>query len=310
MDTLTSLKIFCQVVELGSFAKAAHKLGISNATASKHINHLERHVGAKLLQRNTRNLHLTEAGVQYHKDALHALETLDTAARLAHSGCTNPTGVLKLTMPIWFANPLVALWLTEYRSRYPDVTLDLSLTNRVVDLVAEGFDLALRVTPEPKPTLIARPLANMEFCLVAAPHYLSSKNLPKTPQDLLNHQYIRPSYVKFSTLSLVKKVLQNQPAGNQADNQAIIITPNVCIHSDDTLMTLELVKAGAGISYLPKWLIEPSLADGTLVRLLEDYELFNIRLYAVYADRRMMSAKVRSFIDFLVEKAQQQSHQA
>ena len=154
MDTLFSLKVFRQVVQSGSFTRAAEQLDISTAMASKHVSHLENTIKAKLLHRNSRNLHLTEAGEEYYRQCSYALDTLDTAAQKAAGGADTPQGMLRVTMPLWFAGNLIGTWLAEYRERYPEVTLDLVLDNRHVDLIAEGFDLALRVAKTLSPSLI------------------------------------------------------------------------------------------------------------------------------------------------------------
>lgn len=153
MDTLFSLKVFRQVVQSGSFTRAAEQLDISTAMASKHVSHLENTIKAKLLHRNSRNLHLTEAGEEYYRQCSYALDTLDTAAQKAAGGADTPQGMLRVTMPLWFAGNLIGTWLAEYRERYPEVTLDLVLDNRHVDLIAEGFDLALRVAKTLSPCL-------------------------------------------------------------------------------------------------------------------------------------------------------------
>ena len=169
MDTLFSLKVFRQVVQSGSFTRAADQLDISTAMASKHVSHLENTIQAKLLHRNSRNLHLTEAGEEYYRQCSYALDTLDTAAQKAAGGADTPQGMLRVTMPLWFAGGNMSAWLAEYRQRYPKVTLDLVLDNRHIDLIAEGFDLALRVSKTPSPSLIVKPLAKIEFVLLAAP---------------------------------------------------------------------------------------------------------------------------------------------
>lgn len=173
MDTLFSLKVFRQVVQSGSFTRAADQLNISTAMASKHVSHLENTIQAKLLHRNSRNLHLTEAGEEYYRQCSYALDTLDTAAQKAAGGTDTPQGMLRVTMPLWFAGGNMSAWLAEYRQRYPKVTLDLVLDNRHIDLIAEGFDLALRVSKTPSPSLIVKPLAKIEFVLLAAPDYLA-----------------------------------------------------------------------------------------------------------------------------------------
>ena len=163
MDTLFSLKVFREVVQQGSFTRAADKLDISIAMASKHVSHLENSIHAKLLHRNSRNLHLTEAGEEYYRQCSYALETLDTAAERAASGTDTPQGLLRITMPQWFANSRMADCFAEYRRRYPEVTLELSLDNRKIDLIADGFDMALRVSSDPQPSLIVKPLTEIRF---------------------------------------------------------------------------------------------------------------------------------------------------
>lgn len=182
MDTLFSLKVFRQVVQSGSFTRAAEQLDISTAMASKHVSHLENSIKAKLLHRNSRNLHLTEAGEEYYRQCSYALDTLDTAAQKAAGGADTPQGMLRVTMPLWFAGNLIGTWLAEYRERYPEVTLDLVLDNRHVDLIAEGFDLALRVAKTLSPSLIVKPLAQIQFVLLASPEYLAKHGKRKRPK--------------------------------------------------------------------------------------------------------------------------------
>ncbi|ASK27636.1 LysR family transcriptional regulator [Neisseria chenwenguii] len=292
MDTLLSLKIFRQVVQSGSFTRAAEQLDISVAMASKHISHLENTVKAKLLHRNSRSLHLTEAGEEYYRQCSYALDTLDTAAQKAAGGVDKPQGQLRVTMPLWFANPLLSGWLTEYRHLYPEVSLDLVLDNRHIDLIAEGFDLALRVSKTPAPSLIVRPLAEIRFVIVASPAYLAEHGTPETPEDLVLHQAVLPSYTDMRHLTLT-----HRESGRTSD---ITLTP--VIQTDNTLMIRELAAAGAGIGVQPHLAVEQDLQQGRLVHLLPDYDLPGNPLNAAYVDRAFLSAKVRSFIDFLTEK--------
>lgn len=295
MDTLISLNVFCQVAKLQSFTKTADALDMSVAMASKHVRHLESHVGAKLLHRNSRGVRLTEAGERYYHQALLALETLTDANNDALQGRQYPTGILKVTMPAWFANDMVSGWFLEYQERYPDVRLDLSVTNRKVDLVAEGFDLALRVEDMSKLSLISRPLAVVDFLFVASPAYLKKHPAPTTLDDFANHHFVYSSYTKQTSLSLFNHHTNTQETLN--------ITPY--IYSDDTLMSFRLACVGMGIAYLPSWLVSEELKKGTLVRLLPEHKTMSLSVQAVYTDRAFLSAKVRTFIDFLVEKCQQ-----
>lgn len=291
VDTLTSIKVFHQVVAVGSFTKAALQLDMSVAMTSKHMAHLERLLGTKLLHRNSRNIHLTEAGEQYYNQSLYALEILSCAEQTAKGATSIAQGVLKITMPSWFANPKVATWLAQFQKHYPKVVLDLSLSNHMVDLVANGFDLALRLSNEPKPSLITRPLGAVEFYPVATPDYLSEHGTPTTPESFNQHCAIQPTYVKMDNCTVY----------HRKTNKPSILSPKAVMYSDDTIMTAQLIRAGAGVGYMPSWVVEEELHSGRLVRLLPEYHLLSVNLYAAYVDRAFLSAKVRAFIDFWVE---------
>ena len=294
MDTLLSLRVFCEVVQQRSFTRAAGKLGISTAMASKHVSHLERHVRAKLLQRSSRSLNLTEAGEAYYRRCAEALDTLDTAAERAAGSAETPQGQLKITMPMWFANPVFSGWLAEYRRRHPQVSLDLILDNRKADLIAEGIDLALRVsTDDLPPSLIVRPLAEIPFYLVAAPEHLAEYGTPATPQQAAAHPFVLPSYTDTDSLTVSR--------GRERHN----LRPEAAVRSDNTQMTHKMILAGCGLGYLPEWTARRDLENGRLIRLLPDWHIFAATLYAAYPNRTFLSAKVRSFIDFLCEKTDQ-----
>ena len=295
MDTLFSLKVFRHVVQNGSFTRAAEQLNISTAMASKHVSHLENTIQAKLLHRNSRNLHLTEAGEEYYRQCSYALDTLDTAAQKAAGGTDKPQGMLRVTMPLWFANSLLSSWLVEYRERYPEVTLDLVLDNRHVDLIAEGFDLALRVSKTPNPSLIVKPLAVIQFVLVASPEYIRQHGKPTTLEEVGKHQAILPSYTNQRNVEIT----------HTASGEKATLSLKPVMLTDNTLMVRELVKTGGGIGYQPLLVVQKDLEDGSLVRLLPEYTMINEQLNAAYVDRAFLSAKVRSFIDFINEKIQQ-----
>lgn len=289
MDTLTSLHVFCQIVASGSFTRAADTLGISTAMASKHLRHLEQRLGVRLMQRNSRSLHLTAEGEAYYQRVSEALTLLDTAA--SEAGSNLPQGHLRLTAPIWCANPVFARWMGEYRERYPAVSLDIILDNGMRDLVSEGIDLALRISKTPAPTLVVRPLFTVQFVLVASPAYLRRHGVPQTPQDAAAHQAVLPSYADISEMPY------------STDDRSDTLQLTSPLQSNSTLMLHQLLLAGGGIGYLPLWLIEDDLAAGRLVRLLPACRFRSVTLHAAYPERRHLSAKVRSMIDFLVEKA-------
>ena len=291
MDTLLSLKIFAQIVESGSFTRAAECLGISTAMASKHLNHLEKHLGIRLMQRNSRSLSLTAEGEVYYRQSIEALQLLDAAAAQAGSGRETPQGHLRLTAPIWCANPVFADWMREYRARYPEVSLDIILDNDMRDLIGEGIDLALRVSRAPIPSLVVRRLFEVRFALVASPAYIRRHGLPRTLEDAASHSAVLPSYADISRMDC------------RRGDESHTLHLHSALQSNSTVMLHQLLLAGSGIGYLPLWLAQDDLTAGRLVRLLPDWQVRSITLHAAYPDRRHLSAKIRSFIDFLVEKA-------
>lgn len=287
LDQLTSLQVFCEVVDAGGFSAAASRLSMSAPMVSKHIAQLEGKLGARLLHRTSRRQSLTEAGTAYYEQCHAALDMLQAGQAAIGQGSQLPRGQLKLSAPVWCANPRFARLLAQYRQKYPDVLVDIRLENRKVDLVAEGFDLALRATREPSPTLIARPICPVPFRLVAAPAFLKHVGMPRTPHDLAQLDAIVPSYVDINGLEI------QGPAGkSKARFKAVM-------KSDDTTLSFHAVHAGLGIAYLPDWLVADDLATGKLTHLLPDHEVPSVTLFAVFTSRRYMLPKLRSFIDFL-----------
>ncbi|WP_343293398.1 LysR family transcriptional regulator [Vandammella animalimorsus] len=291
MDTLLSMKIFRQVVEHGSFTKAAERMGLSTAMVSKHVRHLEASIGAKLLLRNTRSLSLTEAGSEYYRQCAYALDTLQQAAEKAASGVARAQGQLRLTAPVWFASPLFAQWLTEYSAQYPEVALDVTLDNRHTDLVAEGFDLALRASDTLSGSLIARRLGTVTMLLCASAGFIAEHGLPADIAALQALPAVLPNYADMRS-----RMLQ------AADGQRHPLHLQTAFSSNNSMMVYQMILAGRGIGYLPDFITREDLTQGRLVRLLPHYQMPAHPLYAVYPDRQYLSAKVRSFIDFISDK--------
>ncbi|MFC0309352.1 LysR family transcriptional regulator [Gallibacterium trehalosifermentans] len=275
MDTLQSMRIFRQIVESGSFSKAAEKMDLSTSMVSKHLSHLEHYLQAKLLHRTSRKLSLTEMGEQYYQRCVIALDDLEEAKQIVSQGTIHPQGTLKVTMPVWFATRSFAELLVEYRRRYPKVNLQLSLDNHRVDLVGQGFDLALRVTTHLSENLIAKPIATIAFHWVASPQYLT-QFAKQSDQLWEQHKGLVPTYTPL-----------HHPFTDT-------------IASDNTLMLYQLALAGQGVAYLPGYLCEEALQQGTL-QIIPHPANRKHTLYAVYMNREFMSAKVRSFIDFMAE---------
>lgn len=285
MDVLMSLRVFREVVERSSFVAAAEKLGISTATASKHVAALERRVGARLLNRTSRQQSLTEAGLLYFPQCCEALEILDAAEATINRSTDAPRGTLKVTAPVWCASARFVAALAEYRRLYPDVIVDLRLENRKVDLVQQGFDVALRASDSSDSSLIARPICLIGFHLVASRDFLDRHGRPASPADISRYDAIVPTYTSGQTVAM-------NGAGGE-----VTIHLRASLKTDDTTLAYRVVHAGMGIALLPAWLVEPDIAASSLERLLPEYAPPDITLYAAYTSRKYLTSKVRSFID-------------
>lgn len=290
MDTLLSMRVFRAVVELESFARAAERLELSAAMSSKHVMHLERHLGARLLNRSSRHLSLTEIGKVYFDQCRDMLVNLDELEATVGRTAVVPRGVLRLSAPVWFANPIFTRALAGYRATCPEVSFDIDLSGRVVNLVEEGFDLALRVGQAPAATLIARPLGAIDFHLVAAPAYLERAGRPRQLAELARH-----ATIVYSLLTTGEELTLNGPRGRETVKLAPILRSN-----NESLMHDAAIE-GMGIALLPTWQTGADLAAGRLAPVLADYTSPSATLYAVYTSRRYLSSKVRTFIDFMAQ---------
>jgi DNA-binding transcriptional LysR family regulator len=292
MDTLVSLRVFCLVAELKSFTAAADRLGLSPAMASKHVMHLERRLATRLLNRTSRHVSLTETGALYFQQARQTLDALEEAEAAVSNTTVTPRGTLKLSAPVWMANPGFAGVLADYRARYPEVRLDVDLSGRQVNLVDEGFDLALRATSAPVPGLIARVIAEISFYLVAAPAWLDRAGRPAAMADLKGLPFLA-----YSLVMADGAVPLDGPDGRETVRlDPILQSPN------ETLLHLAALE-GMGVAFLPKWLVAQDLAEGRLERLLPEAAVFRGKLFAVYPSRKYLSAKVRTFLDFIANDA-------
>lgn len=286
MDTLLSIKVFCEVVRAGSFNAAARHLGISNPMASKHVVHLEQHVGARLLHRTSRKLSLTEAGQLYYDKCIDALDVLDQAEAALGDRQGEPSGMLRVTAPVWFASDRIAKLLVQYQNRYPRVVLDLYLTNSKIELAEAGMDLAIRVTHDPEPQLIVRKVGRVPLMLVSSPEYIGRMGQPQSVQDLERFGAVMPNYRDRNDYLL------QGPAGTLKFQLQSLMKVS------DTTLSRKLVLAGLGIAMLPAWLVEDDLRQGRLLRLLPDHDSPPLDIFASYISRQYQTGKVRSFIDF------------
>ena len=288
MDSLVSMRVFCLVAELKSFATAAQRLRISPAMASKHVMQLEQRLGTRLLNRTSRRVSLSESGALYFEQARQMLDALDEVEAAVSNATVVPHGTLRLTAPVWMANTIFAGVLADYQARYPDVRLDVDLSGRLVNLVEEGFDLALRATGAPDEALIARPITNVPFYMVAAPAHLDRVGRPAKPADLAGQALLHYALYPGESFSL----------NRNGTVETIKLNP-VLRSGNETLLHMAALE-GMGFAFLPKWLVTEDIAAGRLLHILPDDVVFEGRLFAVYPSRKYLSAKVRTFIDFIV----------
>jgi DNA-binding transcriptional LysR family regulator len=293
MDTMTSLRVFCMVAELKSFAAAAKRLNLSPAMASKHVMHLESRLRVRLLNRTSRRVSLTESGALYFDQSRRTLEELDEVESAISNVAVSPRGTLRLSAPVWSASPCFVRMLAEYNRRYPDVCLNMDLSGRIVNLVDEGFDLALRATTRDRldPGLIARPLTEIVFRLFGSPRYLERTGRPQTIPELSGH-----ALLCYSGMNVGETLVLDGP-----DGQLKVAVRSVMLSENETILHMGAIH-GMGLVFLPSWMVEADLAAGRLEAVLPEQVSFSNTLHAVYPSRKYLSAKVRTFIDFLASQ--------
>ncbi|MEP3199596.1 MAG: LysR family transcriptional regulator [Lentilitoribacter sp.] len=296
MDTLLSLRVLLAVTDHKSFTAAAKQLNLSPAMASKHVQHIETRVGARLLNRNSRNVSLTEAGAQYLSSARPLLEGLEEAEnQLSHDRIV-PRGTLKISMPVWMANPHFASLLAQYQLKNPHVKFDIDLSGRKINLVEEGYDLALRVAMDLDEGLIARKLTEITFHLVASPAFLDKTFRPTSTDDLTNAPILAYSHVA--------------PDGHIqfGDDKGLDVKFEPVLISDNEHLLHLSALSGMGYSMLPNWITRDDLASKRLELILPEIKWPKLHINAIYADRSYLPAKVRSFLDFLAGPEGLSSH--
>jgi DNA-binding transcriptional LysR family regulator len=282
------MRVFCLVAELKSFATAAQRLRISPAMASKHVMQLEKRLGTRLLNRTSRRVSLSESGALYFEQARQMLDSLDEVEAAVSNATVVPRGTLRLTAPVWMANTIFAGVLADYQARYPKVRLDVDLSGRMVNLVEEGFDLALRATAAPDEALIARPITKVAFHMVGAPAYLDRAGRPTKLADLAGQAMLHYALYPGETFSFE----------GEHGTETVKLNP-VLRSGNETLLHMAALE-GMGLAFLPKWLVAEDIAAGRLEHVMPGQVLFEGKLFAVYPSRKYLSAKVRTFIDFVV----------
>ena len=292
MDRLQAINAFVHVVECGSFAAAATRLDVSVSSVSRLVADLERHLDTRLLNRTTRRLSLTESGRDFHERCVQLLADLAEAEEAAAAGTARPRGTLRLSAPVSFGSRHLAPAIAEFVTLHPQVRLDVDLSDRSVDLVDEGFDLAVRIGNIGADTLIARRIGVTHMVCCASPAYIRQHGRPALPEELANHACLTYEYSSQRHLWHF----------SDADGSARDVRVSGPVHANNGRFLEGLAAAGLGIVFEPDFIVGPDIRAGRLVPLLESFAAPAAGIHVVYASRRHLSAKVRAFVDFLAER--------
>ena len=292
MDRFLAINAFVRVVEAGSFARAAERMDVSVSAVSRQVAELENHLDARLLNRTTRRLSLTESGRAFHERAVQLLADLEEAEQSANAGTLAPRGTLRLTSSNTFGARHLAPAIAEFVSRYPAMRFDIELSDRATDLVEEGFDVAVRIGSIGSQNLVGRKVGVTSLVCCAAPAYLARHGEPHTPEDLAQHQCLSYEYSPQRNLWPFR-----DRQGRERDVR--IAGP---VHANSGRFLEALAAEGVGICYEPDFIVGPEVKAGRLKVLLRTFAPPPSSIYVAYPSRRHLSAKVRVFADFLATR--------
>lgn len=291
MSRLSEAEVFVAVVEEGGFTAGARKLGVSKSTASKTVRALEERVGAPLLVRNTRHVSMTTAGKTFYERSAAALELLDQAEQAVAHEQEEVRGVLRISLPLSFGVRYVASAMASFQKAHPDLQVEASFTDRKIDLVDEGYDLAVRAGALRDSDLLSRRLATMRLYVVAAPEYLARRGTPETPEELKQHPCLRYSLL----------VDRHRWPLLGPDGQTTVVHVTGPLEADNGYAIVEAAAAGLGLALQPDWLAADALKQGRLVRVLPDWSSPPQGIWALYPPERRHSPKVTRFVEHLAK---------
>jgi len=292
MKSLTDIAVFVQVVESGSFTAAAERLDISKSVVSKYVTRLEDYLGARLLNRTTRRLSLTEVGRVFYDRSRKGLADIEDAQLEVSRLQAEPRGTLRINVPMSFGILHVAPALPEFQRQYPDLTVDMNLDDRKVDVIEEGFDVSVRISELPDSSLVARRIAPCRHAVVASPSYLEQHGTPRSPEDLHDHNIITYRYQESSNI----RHFQSK------DTKSISVDVSGSLIMNNSLAIRESIREGIGITRTPTFVVGKDVQEGRLVKVLTGYETLEVEIFLVYPQRRHLAPKVRAFVDFMAER--------
>ena len=290
MDRLKSMEVFVKVVESGSFIAASEALNISRPMASKYVQRLEEELGVRLLNRTTRTVSMTEAGRSFYLRCQNIFVEIDDAVSEVSDLHVEPRGALRINGPISFGRDHLTRAVSDFQARYPDISVDLTLNDRIVDIVDEGFDLAVRVGKLRDSSMIARRLAPSRMIACAAPSYLATRGAPETPADLADHNCLIYAYSSYAGVWRFEKGISEETVSIDGD-----------FRSNFGEAVVAAAVAGRGVILEPSFLVAARIAEGALTPILTDYQVAASDIHAVYPQSRLLPQKVRVFVDHLVD---------
>lgn len=306
MDHLTALKVFRQVVELGSFAGAGRHLGLSPPAISKNISELEAHLNVRLLQRTTRRMSLTEAGTLYYERVVRILDDLEEADGSLGPLQQTARGLLRVSAPMTLTLICLSAAIPKFLSRYPELSIDLHLDDRRVDIVREGYDIAIRGSDKLEDSsLIARKLMTMRHVVCGAPAYFERRGVPATPDELRDHDCVQftlsghASEWEFSAAGSLSVPVDGRALGVPTAGRSVRVPVDGRYKVTSSLAVRDALRAGFGLSLIPWLYVREDIEQGRLRTVLDDWSSVETGIYAVYPSRRHVVAKVRAFLDFL-----------
>lgn len=289
---LNDIAVFLTVVQAGSFTAAAERLDLSKSVVSKYVTRLEDRLGARLLVRTTRSLNLTEVGRVFYDRSREGMAAIVDAEEVVSVLQGEPRGTLRVASPMSFGVLHLTSSITDFTKRFADVDVDVSYDDRKVDVVGEGFDVALRITADLDPGLVARRIAPCRHVLVASPDYVERHGAPRTPGDLADHSVITYQYQQ-SPWQWEFRAPEAAPVSVSVDGR---------IRMNNSLAIREAVLAGTGITRTPTFVVGPDIQQGRLMPLLREYRQLELSIYLVYPQRQHLAPKVRAFVDFVADR--------
>lgn len=290
---LNDMIVFAAVAQARSFSKAAETLGMPKSTVSRRISALESHLGTRLLQRTTRKLSLTDAGADYAERCRSIQVAVEDANDAVLSSGDHPRGLLRITAPYEIGRNEITTVLADYCADYPEVEIEAHYTDHMVDLVGEGYDLAIRTGDLIDSSMVARRLGPTQRFLCASPDYVARKGAPQEPLDLPDHDIV--VFDAPAALGGAKWTL----AGPNGEIE-VTVRPRISVNDFDSVA--HMVRRGFGIGLIASWVCHEDLRSGRLARVLEEHSPKEASIYAIYPSRRLMSAKLRCFLDLLMER--------